>query len=140
MICSGALFLAQDTQRFLFLHRTQGKHSNVWGLVGGNNEVGETPWKACKREIIEEIGLVDISKTVPLERFCSQDNLFEYHTYVCLVKQEFMPTLNHEHDGYAWVEYSKWPRPLHYGVKSTLMKKINKTKLTTICKVCINFR
>ena len=130
--CSGALFLAQDTQRFLFLHRTQGKRSNVWGLVGGTNEAGETPWAACRREISEEIGSVSISKTVPLERFCSRDRVFEYHTYVCIVEREFMPILNHEHDGYAWVEYSKWPRPLHYGVKNTLGKKVNKIKLTTV--------
>ena len=130
--CSGALFLAQDTQRFLFLHRTQGKRSNVWGLVGGTNEAGETPWAACRREIAEEIGAVSISKTMPLEKFVSRDAAFEYHTYVCIVKQEFMPVLNHEHDGYAWVEYSKWPRPLHYGVKNTLGKKVNKIKLTTV--------
>lgn len=133
--CSGALFLAQDTQRFLFLHRTQGKRSNVWGLVGGTNESGETPWAACKREISEEIGSVEISKTVPLEKFVSRDNSFEYHTYVCIVEQEFMPTLNHEHDGYAWVECAKWPRPLHYGVKNTLHKKVNRVKLETILKI-----
>ena len=130
--CSGALFLAQDTQRFLFLHRTQGKRSNVWGLVGGTNEAGETPWAACRREISEEIGDFAISKTVPLEKFVSRDGVFEYHTYVCIVEREFMPTLNHEHDGYAWTEYSKWPRPLHYGVKNTLMKKTNRAKLKTV--------
>ena len=130
--CSGALFLAQDTQRFLFLHRTQGKRSNVWGIVGGTREAGETAWEACRREIGEEIGSVSISKTVPLEKFVSRGDAFEYHTYVCIVKQEFMPMLNHEHDGYAWVEYSKWPRPLHYGVKNTLMKKTNRAKLKTV--------
>jgi len=130
--CSGALFYARDTGRFLFLHRTQGKRSNVWGLVGGTNESGETPWAACKREIGEEIGVVSISKTVPLEKFVSRDDFFEYHTYVCIVEQEFMPMLNHEHDGYAWVEYAKWPGPLHYGVKNTLMKKTNQAKLKTI--------
>ena len=132
MICSGALFYAQNTQRFLFLHRTQGKRSNVWGLAGGTNEAGETPWEACRREIEEEIGSVDIQKTLPLERFCSQDRTFEYHTYVCIVEREFIPELNHEHDGYAWTEYSKWPKPLHYGVKNTLNKKTNRTKLETV--------
>ena len=130
--CSGALFYARDTGRFLFLHRTRGKRSNVWGLVGGTNEAGETPWAACKREIAEEIGIVSISKTVPLEKFVSRDDAFEYHTYVCIVEREFMPVLNYEHDGYAWTEYAKWPRPLHYGVKNTLVKKVNQTKLNTL--------
>lgn len=135
MICSGALFYAQNTERFLFLHRTQGKRSNVWGLPGGTNEQGETPWEACKREIAEEIGRVDIQKTLPLERFCSQDDAFEYHTYLCLVETEFIPKLNHEHDGYAWTEYSKWPRPLHYGVKNTLLKKTNRAKIQTVIAI-----
>lgn len=135
IICSGALFYARNTGRFLFLHRTQGKRSNVWGLVGGTNEKNETPWEACKREILEEIGSVDIFKTLPLERFCSKQNNFEYHTYVCLVESEFIPKLNYEHDGYAWVSYLKWPRPLHFGVKNTLSKKTNQTKLITMIEL-----
>lgn len=132
IICAGALFFALDTQRFLFLHRTQGKRSNVWGIVGGNIEEQETPWKGLKREIKEEVGSVDIIKTLPLEKFCAKNAAFEYHTYLCIVKREFMPTLNHEHDGYAWVAYAKWPRPLHYGVKNTLRKKTNNNKIETM--------
>ena len=136
--CSGALFYARDTGRFLFLHRTQGKRSNVWGLVGGTREAGETAWEACRREISEEIGSVSISKTVPLEKFVSRDDAFEYHTYLCIAEREFMPILNHEHDGYAWVEYSNWPRPLHYGVKNTLEKKVNKTKIEIVIDMLCN--
>ena len=131
-ICAGALFFAEDTGRFLFLHRTQSKHSRVWGLAGGTAELGETAWQACEREIAEEIGDQTISKTIPLERFRSRDTKFEYHTYVCVVKQEFQPRLNHEHDGYAWVGYSAWPRPLHYGVKNTMNKTSNISKIKTI--------
>ncbi len=136
--CSGALFFARNTNRFLFLHRTQGKRSNVWGLVGGTNEADETPWQACEREISEEIGKVDIDKILPLERFCAKGNKFEYHTYLCIVSREFIPSLNHEHDGYAWVAYSMWPRPLHYGLQNTLSKKINKTKIETITYIIEN--
>ena len=133
--CSGALFYARDTGRFLFLHRTQGKRSNVWGLPGGTNESAETPWQACEREIFEEIGSVVVDKILPLERFCSRDRVFEYHTYLCLVACEFTPKLNHEHDGYAWVAYSKWPQPLHYGLKNTLNKKINQNKLEIVREI-----
>ena len=135
MIASGALFYARDTKRFLFLHRTQGKRSQVWGLVGGSQESGETAWECCEREISEEIGSVTIEKIVPLERFCTRDRSFEYHTYLCFVKNEFIPNLNHEHDGYAWVTYEKWPNPLHYGLKNTLAKKYNRDKLKTIFEV-----
>jgi len=136
-ICAGALFFAADTGRFLFLHRTQSRHSQVWGLAGGSAELGETVWQACEREIQEEIGTHTITKTIPLERFRSLDTKFEYHTYVCVVEREFLPRLNHEHNGYAWVSYGAWPRPLHYGVKKTLDKKTNKLKIQTMFDIFI---
>ncbi len=132
MIAAGALFYSRDTERFLFLHRTQGKQAHVWGLVGGSQESGETAWDCCAREIREEIGVVDIKKIIPLERFCSRNSHFEYHTYLCVVEREFLPALNYEHNGYAWVSYLAWPRPLHYGVRNTLGKQINQTKIDTI--------
>ena len=131
--CSGALFYTLDTNRFLFLHRTQGKRANLWGLVGGTNEGTETPWEGLRREIEEEIGfLPDIKKTLPLESFISSDNLFYFHTYLCVVKEEFIPKLNSEHDGYAWCSFTKWPKPLHHGLRNTLQSKINLSKLQTV--------
>jgi 8-oxo-dGTP pyrophosphatase MutT (NUDIX family) len=133
IICSGALLYTLDTQRFLFLHRSNSKRSNaVWGLVGGTNEESETPWEGLRREIDEEIGNVEIKKTIPLETFVSNDTKFKFHTYLCLVNNEFIPKLNNEHDGYAWCSFGKWPKPLHYGLQNTLNKKVNLKKLETI--------
>ena len=134
-VCSGALFYALDTKRFLFLHRVQGRTGNLWGLVGGTNEKTETPWEGLKREIFEEIGTVEIKKTMPLETFVSNDTNFLFHTYLCVVEQEFLPMLNHEHDGYAWVNFGQWPRPLHNGLKNTLNNKTNQRKLETVFRV-----
>jgi len=133
--CSGALFYTLDTRRFLFLHRANGKTSDLWGLVGGTNEGCETPWEGLKREIHEEIGEVVIKKTIPLETFISNDSRFLFHTYLCVVEQEFLPTLNHEHNGYAWVDFGKWPKPLHHGLKNTLTNKTNIAKLETVFKM-----
>ena len=94
IICSGAIVYALNTKRFLFLHRAQGRHNNLWGLVGGTNEGAETPWEGLKREIFEEIGEVDIIKTMPLETFISNDTRFHFHTYLCVIQEEFMPALN----------------------------------------------
>jgi len=135
IIGCGALFYNLDTQRFLFLHRTQSKQSNVWGLVGGKNTDEETPWESLKREISEEIGSVNIIKTIPLETFVSNDENFLYHTYLCVVKNEFIPKLNEEHDGYAWVIFGKWPKPLHQGLRNTLQNKTNQMKLETVFKM-----
>lgn len=135
IICSGALFYTLDTHRFLFLHRTKGKQNNLWGLVGGTNEGTETPWESLKREISEEIGTVEIKKTIPLETFVSNDDKFQFHTYLCLVENEFIPILNDEHDGYAWVTFTKWPKPLHHGLRNTLQNKTNQLKLETVFKL-----
>jgi hypothetical protein len=131
IICSGGLFLAKDTQRFLFLLRTQGKTAGTWGLVGGKKEPTDpTAVDALKREITEEVGKTpQIKKIVPLELFTSNDQNFQYNTYVLLVDKEFIPTLNEEHSGYAWCSYDSWPKPLHQGVKNSLNNKSIKAKL-----------
>ena len=134
--CSGALFYTLNTNRFLLLHRTKSKQSNVWGVVGGTNEDQETPWEGLKREIQDEIGsLPDIRKVIPLETFISNDDHFSFYTYLCVIDEEFIPQLNDEHDGYAWVSFGKWPKPLHDGLASTLRSKINQKKLETIFKL-----
>ena len=133
IICSGALFYTLDTQRFLFLHRTQSRQADVWGLVGGTNESEEIPYQALLREIKEEIGSTpSIIKSIPLETFVSNDEKFSFHTYLCVVKNEFIPKLNFEHNGYAWVSFNNWPKPLHQGLRNTLQNKQNLTKLQTV--------
>jgi len=131
IVCSGGLFIARDTKRFLFLLRTQGKTANTWGLVGGKREPSDqTPHDTLMREIEEEVGTTPtIHKVVPLELFTSNDQLFQYNTYVLIVDNEFIPTLNEEHSGYAWCDLGAWPKPLHRGVRTSLGNRIIKTKL-----------
>ena len=136
IVCSGALFYTLNTSRFLLLHRTASKHNNVWGLVGGTKEEKETLFEGLTREIEEEIGfLPEVKKTMPLETFISKDDHFHFHTYLCVVEKEFIPNLNNEHDGYAWVSFSKWPKPLHQGLTNTLRNKTNQRKLQTVFEV-----
>ena len=131
VICSGGLFLAKDTRRFLLLLRTQGKTAGTWGLVGGKKDPSDiTPVDILKREISEEIGkMPNIKKIIPLELFISNDQNFYYNTYVMLVDKEFIPILNHEHSGYAWCDFDSYPRPLHQGVKRSFGNKIIRAKL-----------
>ena len=55
-----------------------------------------------------------------------------FHTYLCAIKDEFIPKLNGEHDGYAWLASVAWPKPLHQGLRNTLQSKKNQTKLETV--------
>ena len=135
IIGCGGLFYTLDTQRFLLLHRTQSKQNHVWGLVGGTTTTDSNAWEGLKREIKEEIGDQKIIKTIPMETFISNDENFLYHTYLCLVKNEFIPKLNQEHDGYSWVTFGRWPKPLHQGLRKTLQNKTNQTKLETVFKM-----
>jgi len=137
IICSGCLFYAKSTKRFLFLNRKK-KQKGTWGMVGGRSVDTETPWQGLQREITEEIGFQpNIQKTIPLELFVSKDTRFKFHTFVCAVEQEFVPRLNGEHSGYAWVSINCWPLPLHEGVKKTLQNKSIKNKLQTILDLIV---
>jgi len=135
--CAGGIFLARSTQRFLFLLRAQGRTAGTWGLAGGKLEPTDaTPFAALEREITEEIGfLPEIDKTVPIEWYASRDEQFYYNTYVLIVEDEFVPKLNAEHQGYCWVGYDHWPKPLHQGVKTTLSSRTTRAKLETILDV-----
>jgi 8-oxo-dGTP pyrophosphatase MutT (NUDIX family) len=134
--CSGAVFYSKATKRILLLQKSRGKHHGTWGLVGGTNESKETPWQGLTREIIEEVGQTpDILKTIPLETFVSNDAVFHFHTYLCVVEQEFIPILSDEHCAYAWTTIDYAPKPLHQGLKNSFGSKIIRNKLETIFDV-----
>lgn len=137
IICSGGLFLARDTKRFLLLLRTQGKTAGTWGLVGGRKEPSDaTVVEALNREISEEVGKTPtIKKIVPLELFTSNDQNFQYNTYVLMIDREFIPTLNEEHSGYAWCSFDNWPKPLHQGVKNSFTSKVIRAKIELLLEL-----
>ena len=133
IVCSGALFYAKSTRRFLLLQKAHGKHEGTWGLVGGTNIQGETPWQGLVREINEEIGpCPEIIKTIPLETFVSNDKVFNFHTYLCVIDNEFVPILSDEHMGWSWAIMDRAPKPLHQGLRNTFSNKTIRTKLQTV--------
>ena len=117
----GVWFYCARTQRYLYLLRNDAKYPDTWGLAGGKVEPGENLLAAVERECSEELGRVpDYERLIPIEKFTSPDGVFEYHTFWCRVESEFVPVLNHEHTGYAWIESGRWPRPLHPGLWNTV--------------------
>jgi 8-oxo-dGTP pyrophosphatase MutT (NUDIX family) len=118
---TGALIYCSKTHRFLFLLRNGQKYSGTWGLVGGKVEIGEEVDSALHREIKEELGgVINDCTLIPIETFISSNKKFTYHTFLIVVEEEFVPELNDEHRGYAWLPIEDHPKPLHPGVWRTI--------------------
>ena len=58
--------------------------------------------------------------------------MFNFHTYLCIIEDEFMPTLSSEHQGWAWCTVDGAPKPLHQGLRSSFSNKTIRTKLQTV--------
>jgi 8-oxo-dGTP pyrophosphatase MutT (NUDIX family) len=127
---AGVFFYSDKTDRYLYLLRADGR-SPTWSIPGGKIEDDETLLGAIARECTEEIGFFDPSyKLIPIQKFVN--NNFTYHTFFCRVDDEFIPTLNDEHDGYAWVRSGLYPKPLHPGLFSTINIDIVIEKLNSL--------
>jgi 8-oxo-dGTP pyrophosphatase MutT (NUDIX family) len=130
---AGVFFYSKNTNRYLYLLRTDGRNPGTWGIPGGKIEIGETLIEGIERECIEEIGYFPVdSKLVPIQKFVNHN--FTYHTFFCEVDVEFIPTLNEEHCGYAWVGLDQYPKPLHPGLFSTVNFDVVQLKLSTLTK------
>lgn len=133
---AGALFLARSTQRYLFLLRDDDTHTNTWGLVGGRVENDEQIIDCLHREINEEIGKINnIIKIIPLDLYTSQDEKFEYHTFACIVEDEFIPKLNHEHKGFCWTTLDGIPKPIHPALYNSIQLNELKEKLKSLHEI-----
>jgi len=128
---AGIFFYCNNTGRFLYLLRSDSNYS--WGVPGGKIERRETLLEGLERECLEEIGYFPKdAKLVPIQKFVN--NSFTYHTFFCAVDEEFIPTLNNEHVGYAWIGENQHPKPMHPGLFSTVNIDIVKEKIITLTK------
>jgi 8-oxo-dGTP pyrophosphatase MutT (NUDIX family) len=125
---AGIFFFSKDTERFLYLLRSDNNH---WGLPGGKIENNESILEGLKRECTEEMDYFHKDwKLVPIQKFVN--NNFTYHTFFCSIDNEFIPKLNQEHYGYAWVSESNYPKPLHLGLFSTINLDLVKEKIKVL--------
>jgi 8-oxo-dGTP pyrophosphatase MutT (NUDIX family) len=133
IISAGVFFYSNDNKRYLYLLRTDSKYSPNWGIPGGKIESDETLLEGIERECLEEIGFFpERAKLVPIQKFVNKS--FVYHTFFCEVDREFIPTLNDEHTGYAWVKENQYPKPLHPGLFSTVNFDVVRDKLQALTK------
>jgi 8-oxo-dGTP pyrophosphatase MutT (NUDIX family) len=130
---AGVFFYSKKSDRYLYLLRTDTKNPGNWGIPGGKIEDNETLLEGIIRECEEEVGYFPTdAKLIPIQKFIN--NTFTYHTFFCEVLDEFIPVLNEEHCGYAWVGDSQYPKPLHPGVFSMINFDIVQEKLNTLTK------
>ena len=115
---AGCLFYARDTGRLLISHRSDKvQEPNTWGTWGGAMDSGEDPGEAVRREVKEETGFADEVELWPIWIF-QHESGFKYHNYLAVVPSEFEPVLDHETQGFEWVEPGDWPEPMHPGLKA----------------------
>ena len=134
----GVWFYCVRTRCYLYLLRNDSKYPDTWGLAGGKVEPNETLITAVERECSEELGsMPEYQQLIPIEMFTSADGGFEYHTFWCRVDHEFIPELNHEHVGYAWVHSGRLPRPLHPGLWNTVNLDAIQKKIASLEITCV---
>ncbi len=130
-VSAGLFFYCSKTKRYLYLLRTDNKNLGNWGIPGGKIEKEETLMEGLERECLEEIAFFPKkAKLVPIQKFVN--NTFTYHTFFCEVPNEFIPNLNEEHCGYAWVDEGHYPKPLHPGLFGTVNFDIVQDKLKVL--------
>lgn len=127
---AGIFFYSTTTDRYLYLLRSDAKNPS-WSIPGGGIEKEETLLQGLTRECLEEMN-IDIAgyKLIPIQKFVNND--FTYHTFYCEVEKEFIPDLNYEHIGFAWVGNEQYPKPLHPGLFSTINFDVVQDKLKSL--------
>ncbi len=132
-VAAGIFFYAKSTDRFLYLLRNSNKGAYDWSIPGGKIEKKESLFDGLKRECMEEMEFsIDKMKLIPIQKFVNAS--FVYHTFFASVDDEFIPVLNDEHIGYAWVGDSQYPRPLHRGLFVTVNIDLVQEKLKMLTK------
>ena len=115
---AGLLFLSSSTSRILLI-----LEDSKWTV----------PTFSRKESLLADAGkLLEIynsGRILPIELYLSEDKGFEYGTYVCLVKDEF---LSREPKTLAWCDLDHLPKQLHSGLKATLNNAVIRTKIETI--------
>ena len=117
----GILYLSLSTKRILLILEnekwTVPTFSKVNSIIEDSKELQE---KFSKGKIL------------PIELYLSKDKGFEFGTYICLVKEEFL-TVNAA--TLCWSDMDYLPKNVHTGLRSTLNNNLIRTKIETVLEL-----
>lgn len=121
---AGVMPIAKSTGRILVgLRSKYVNEPGTWGCFGGmvdDKDEERDPQMAAMREFEEEAGQeADVLEVVPAAVFRSQGGGFEYHNFVCVVKDEFEADLDFETEAAKWVTLDELVRleDKHFGLE-----------------------
>lgn len=131
----GGIIVSKSTGNVLTVLRSKKEsYPNTWTFCGGKLEKGEQEHDALLREMQEELGVSSVNKVIPFHRYQSRSKDFVYDTFIVLVDDEFVPTLNWENSGYAWTPITNLPSPLHIKTRQMLSNSRLIKKFETFCQ------
>lgn len=88
--------------------------AGAWSTVHGTAEAGETAWQAVLRELREETGLEPLEfyhlDTINQFYLPASDTVWHVPAFCAVVARDARVTLNHEHDGFRWIDRSRLDR------------------------------
>lgn len=126
-IAGGAVLYCPKTKRFLIaLRSSEVMEPHTWGGFGGKLDIdegiNETVEEAVKRELEEETGYGGSISLLP--GYVFKDKEFEYHNFIGIINNEFIPQLNWENDDAQWMTFEQLMnlKGKHFGL-STFLKK-----------------
>ena len=119
---AGVLIKANNTGRILLLLRNDdGEDPNLWSILTGGVEPGETVLEGLKREVSEEISInPDIVNYKFIEKKFIKEKNMDFYYYEGFTMSEFLPKLDHENSSYGWFGTDELPKPLYPGTKDKI--------------------
>jgi hypothetical protein len=115
---AGLLFLAKTTGRILLV-----LEESKWTVPTFSRQ------ESLLSDAEKLLETYSPGRLLPIELYISEDKGFEYGTYVCLTKDEFLTSASKT---IAWCDLDHLPNQLHGGLKVTLNNTVIRTKIETI--------
>jgi 8-oxo-dGTP pyrophosphatase MutT (NUDIX family) len=107
---------------YLVAHRP---NDDIWNVIAGQVEDGESFADAAARELMEEAALASPLRDLELRQWYDVPEPFrhlyapgeyrvEVRSYLATAPAGWEPTLNHEHDSYRWCTFDEAIAILHW--------------------------